>query len=361
MTKEEFLREVKLRRRKVDEYLLSYEGWFSSFPEDIRACVTGDKSYIRGGKGLRPAVLLWTCGLISGDEQTAIPAAAAVEVWHDFTLVHDDIMDRDSERRGKPTIHEYAKDVALSHGIEKGEAKHYGICTGIMVGDLLDGWSKILLGDLYPHVDAEIVLTLIRELENEVMIPVMGGQTKDILFEEMEISAINVDDIVRMLGEKTGALYGYCGKAGAMIGLRTSDRNDGIVRSISELCREAGIAFQLRDDVLGLIGDPNVTGKSTDSDIMEGKITTIARYAWENASSEERKRLDRLLGTQNEDEIEEVKSLLMSGIAETMNLAEKYRDSARKRLDEVCRKIDISEIHSELLLSWINFAVERDF
>src|SRR5690606_36846634 len=108
-------------------------------------------SYLHaGGKSLRAAVMMFCCGAVGGDEQTAIPAAAAIELYHTFTLVHDDIIDRDEKRRGVPTVHyDFANRGRDELGFDEKTAQHYGMTIAILAGDLQQGWAASLLPDLH--------------------------------------------------------------------------------------------------------------------------------------------------------------------------------------------------------------------
>lgn len=374
-----FLTAVEERKNKIIAYILNkYQDLFRPprLHEVVYNAVLGKQiapheiwhSYIlRGGKALRPAVLMFSCGVVGGEEEIAIPAAAAVEVWHTFTLVHDDILDRDSLRRHEKTVHEFYREFGLRRGMPEDEAKHYGISIGILAGDLLNGWAKLLLDDLYVEkgLDAEVVLALIRELEGNVTLDLATGQTKDIYFETQPIGKTPIKAIVEMLQQKTAALYGFAGRAGAMIGLNESDRNHKIVRLIADVTYKCGTAFQLQDDILGIVGESKITGKPVGSDIIQGKRTTIVRYTWENANAYQRKNLERLLSLREkmtDKQLQEVTKLLidLGGVDRTRKLALILAHEAAKMLDRIPRNIKSSE-HIKLFRNWIDFMVNRDF
>ena len=375
-----FLKEVVKRKKRVTEYLLSeeYQKLFSPpiLPEDVYKAVIGEEKtrngvwhcYIRrGGKALRPAVLLFSCGAVGGDEEKAVPAAAAVEVWHTFTLVHDDIIDRDALRRHEKTVHEFFFDVGKNRGMPDKEAKHYGISLGIVAGDLLNGWAKILLDDLYTKrgVDADVVLALIRDLEGYVTLSLSAGEARDVFFETRPIGEIGIDDIVEMLRQKTAVLYEFAGRAGAMIGLDTKDRNHRLVKLIADITCKCGIAFQLQDDILGVTGETEKMGKPVGSDILQGKRTTVVRYAWENANNKQRERVEYLLalrGHLTKRQLQETTTLLkkLGGIYKTKKLARKYVDEAAELLTKVPSTAR-SRRYLYLLQSWVDFMVNREF
>ena len=139
-------------REKITSYLLS-----DTAKRDFKPCHMQEAAlhYLsKGGKSLRPATVFLACKAVGGDEEIALPAAAAVEVYHTWTLIHDDIIDRDDRRRGHSTVHEEFYRRALNEmGYPEEEARHYGLSVGILAGDILQGWSVSLLGNLF-HTDA---------------------------------------------------------------------------------------------------------------------------------------------------------------------------------------------------------------
>ncbi|MDA1192331.1 MAG: polyprenyl synthetase family protein, partial [Candidatus Poribacteria bacterium] len=166
MTHDDFFAALAERKKWVYDFLHDerYAAQFS--PDHIRDAVYG---YLRaGGKSLRPAVLLFSCGAVGGDEKAAIPVAAAVEISHTWTLVHDDIIDRDALRRGVPTVHEAFRRRAEDElGYGANEAAHYGLSIAILAGDMQQGWAVSMLTELADRspVDPRLALYLIREIE----------------------------------------------------------------------------------------------------------------------------------------------------------------------------------------------------
>jgi geranylgeranyl diphosphate synthase type I len=163
-----------------------------------------------------------------------------------------------------------------------------------------------------------------------------------------------------MLYRKTGVLYEFAGKAGAMIGLSTTDSGDKKVMALSNFCKKCGTAFQLQDDILGIIGDEEQLGKPVGSDIREGKRTTITYFAFKNASPKEKAKLESVLGkrTAKMKEIKEVISLLreLGGISETQHIAKRLIEEAYPELD-----ILENSHYKDLLLAWAEFMISRNF
>src|SRR5215212_4748213 len=205
------------------------------------------------GKRIRPMLVLLTClasnGTTSAEEtwQSALPAAAAVELVHNFSLVHDDIQDNSDKRRGRPTT--WVK---------------WGVPMAINAGDALFVLSNQAIIDLKENYPAEVVVHAADILDNTCL-ELTRGQFLDMSYEEK--TDLGVDDYWPMVAGKTAALLSACCHIGALLG--------GADESLQEAYRSfghyLGLAFQVQDDILGIWGDEALTGKSAASDLMEGK------------------------------------------------------------------------------------------
>lgn len=355
--------EDALARRKamVLDYLARNQHEYRFVPQDIHDAVY---SYIMaGGKVLRPGVLLFACGAVGGEETRALPAAVAIELFHTWTLVHDDIMDRDTTRRGRPTIHEEFRQRALTRdGYTPQEAQHYGLSIALMTAELQHGWQIALLTDLYDlsHLDPTVVFTLIRLLERDVLLALVEGQTLDIQYAKAPVESLTEDMILGMLWRKTGALYRFAGMAGAMIGLNTADADHPLVEALSTFTSQCGTAFQLQDDILGIIGDEKTLGKPVGSDIREGKRTTILSYTFQRASPAQRRRLLDVVGrkTATDADVLEMAALLqdLGGVDHTKALAQRYVETAVGHLERLP-----ASPHKDLLTAWAEYLIGRTF
>jgi len=360
--KDYFLSELKKRSELITEFIL-HKRFIDRFrPDHIRRAVT---AYVEhGGKRLRPAILMFSCGAVGGDEKIAIPAAAAVEIFHTWTLVHDDIIDRDTLRRRKPTVHSQYSDqsVLKNDGIKlsNDEARHYGVAIAILTGDVQHGWGISLMAELTSHhnVDPLVTLDLIYELDTKVLNTLVEGEVLDVQFAQNDIDSLTPDIIEDMLWKKTGALYEFCGRAGAMIG--TGSRDEPMVEAIARFSALCGTAFQLQDDILGIISKEEMLGKPIGSDLREGKRTLVIYYAWHNAGPAERKRIANVLGNQSatEADINDMIKLLrdLGGI-------ESVAARARQLIEEAAPMLDIlpDSQYRNLLYQWSEFLINREF
>ena len=357
VNREQFIEALKERGAKVVEVLNRKEYEQSFNPEEIREAVY---SYLnRPAKRLRPSILLFSCGAVGGDEAVALPAAAAVEVYHTWTLIHDDIIDKDAKRRGFPTVHEQFRTLALGRDYSQPDAVDYGRNMAILAGDLQQAWSVQLLQETAGFgVKKEVVLELIAELIGLTK-GLLEGEVLDVIFAKRDIRDLNETEVLKMLELKTGLLYEFAGIAGASIGLGRTDDETGMIKAIGSFARKCGTAFQLQDDILGIVGDEKRLGKPVGSDIREGKRTVIVLHAFRNADSKGRDYLLSKLGDPclSPEEVDRIRQILLdyNGVDYAKSLAETIVDRAIEEL----APLPESE-YKELLLAWANYVVDRE-
>src|SRR5258708_4593232 len=314
-----------------------------------------------GGKSLRPAVLMMSCGAVGGDEQVALPAAAGIEVYHTWTLVHDDIIDRDDRRRGAPTVHvEFAERGEKDFGFKGAEGEHYGHVIGILAGDVQQSWSYMLFHELYTKngVNPALVLNLVGELATHVQLMLVEGETLDVQYAKRDVVALSEDLVVEMLRKKTGVLYEFAGRAGATIGLHDPTMRSPLIKDIANFCSNGGPAFQLQDDVLGVIGQTAQTGKPVGADIREGKKTLIVYNALLNADDAQKRELLSIIGNLNatDAQIAQATTLLrdLDGIEYTQRLATRMVEEALTHLANVP-----ASLNKDLLQQWAEYLIDR--
>ncbi|MBN2008913.1 polyprenyl synthetase family protein [candidate division KSB1 bacterium] len=362
MTQNAFQDYLLQASQKVNDYLFQSDVVDYLKPDHIKRAVL---SYLqRPSKRLRPAVLMMSCGAVGGDENKAIGAAAGVELFHTWTLVHDDVIDNDHLRRGEPTVHKQMETIAKTEmGLDAKLAKDYGRDIAILTGDVQHGWCITSFIDCASanKIDPRVILAIIRYLQTHVLNMLVYGEVLDVQFglQKKNIESIQEKDVIHMLWLKTGILYEFASQAGAMIGLNTPYIDNPLVRAVKEFSSNCGIAFQLQDDILGIVGDEKRLGKPVGSDIREGKKTTVLLHALKNASSAQKARLLTLIGNNkaSDDEIEEAKQLLidLNGVDYSQRLAQKYLDTALSHLNALR-----ASRYKDLLKSWADFMINRD-
>ena len=223
------------------------------------------------GKALRPTLCMFACEALNGDPLRALPAASALELIHNFSLIHDDIQDQDLERRHQPTVWSL-----------------WGAAKALVAGDAMQS-----LGDLAVMGSAQrgvpLATTLrISQLLTESYLEMIEGQCQDLGFESS--TSITTQDYLQMIACKTGALIRSSLEIGAVLATDDPDTTVAFARFGSCL----GRAFQIRDDFLGIWGDEATTGKSTESDIRRRKKSFPVVFAFERAEGAAREDLSRI-------------------------------------------------------------------
>lgn len=243
------------------------------------------------GKRIRPALVYWCCGLLGGDVTRANHAAVAVELYHNWTLVHDDIIDSDDFRRGQPTVHKGVYNEKIQEGYSVSDSLMLGQSTGILAGDILQGWAvRELLKLREDGVPESTILSLLERMEDFVCRGLISGEAIDVDMSVQNSMQISCVSVLKMMMGKTGVLLGYACEAGARIARPELTTDSEEIQKILDFANHLGIAFQLRDDWLGLLGSEETLGKPIGSDLINRKPTLF--YI---------KTLERLQGTDKED------------------------------------------------------------
>ncbi len=221
-----------------------------------------------GGKRLRPLLCCLATRLFTDNWQKALPVATALEVFHNFTLLHDDLMDHSPIRRGQETV--YLK---------------WSENTAILSGDVMSIEAYRALEDLE---NSEVLLKIF-PLFNQMAIDICRGQEYDMSFEERD--DVSVGEYIEMIRLKTAVLLGASLRMGSIVG----GASDETALAFDTLGQKLGLAFQIQDDYLDVYGDEKTFGKPIGGDIMNAKKTLLLLYAKENLSAEDREKLDALM------------------------------------------------------------------
>lgn len=281
-----------------------------------------------GGKRLRPAVLILAAEAVGSNLKSVLPAAVAVELVHNFTLIHDDIMDRDDVRRGRPAVH-----------------KIWGEAGAILAGDTL--YSKAF--EILSKVENEPVRILkCMDVLSKTCTEICEGQWLDMDFEKRE--KVSKSGYIEMVEKKTSVLYAAAAKIGALLG----GASDEVAEALSEYGRLIGIGFQMYDDVLDMVSPEEVLGKVRGSDLMEGKHTLIVIDAFEKGV-----KLDIFgKGEATQEESDEAVSILTEcgSIDYVKNLAISYINEGKAKLDALQ---DCPE--KDLLLQIADYMISRKY
>lgn len=288
-----------------------------------------------GGKHLRSTMCLLSCEAICGDYTKALPAAAGVELIHNFSLIHDDIEDGDEKRRHRDTVW-----------------KIWGIPQAINTGDAMDVIANISLLNLDDSIKPRVMVDIMK-LFNEMVIELCEGQYLDMDFQIRD--NVTVDEYIKMISGKTAALIDASTAIGAMVA--TEDKQ--VINRFKIFGRKIGIAFQIQDDILGIWGNPATTGKSAKNDIRNKKKTLPVLYAM--GVSPKKEELKRLYARDNltDEEISKIFNILTdAGALEyAQQAANRYKDEAMAQLEGVCP--DSPAMDKLKVIG--RFLVERDY
>lgn len=290
-----------------------------------------------GGKRLRPFLTIKACEAAGGNPKDAIPFAAAVEILHNFTLVHDDVMDHDSLRRGKPTVH-----------------TKYGEPMAILAGDMLFAKVYQSVLDYAPaHISSEDVVHSLQKL-TDAIITLCEGQVLDISFPKA--TDVSEEDYLFMISGKTSALFKACAEVGAI----AAGAQKEVIDALGKFAWDAGITFQIIDDILGVTADEKTLGKPVGSDIREGKKTIIMIHALKHADEAQKKTLlDAMKGEDaTHEEIDAAVEVLreIGSIEYAKKEAKKYLETAFESLNIVKDSAAKSQ-----LISLVNYFVQREY
>ncbi len=274
-----------------------------------------------GGKRMRPVLTLMSAEIFGSNYTDALPAALAVEVFHNFSLVHDDIMDDAPLRRGNVTVHE-----------------KWNVNTGILSGDAM----LILAYQYFEHYEP-VVFRELAKLFSKTALEVCEGQQWDVDFEMR--SDVTIPEYLKMIEFKTAVLVAAAMKMGAIVA-QTSAENGSLIYDFG---LNLGLAFQLQDDYLDAFGDPATFGKQVGGDIIENKKTYLYLKAIEFASGEEREQLTKFFSSSledNTDKIQKVKELFNTTGASkaTQKAIQEYTLKAFATLDKMDVSIDKKEL-----------------
>lgn len=286
-----------------------------------------------GGKRVRPVLVLMAADICGADYKKALDAALAIEIFHNFSLIHDDIMDDAPLRRGNETVHE-----------------RWDINTGILSGDAM----LINAYQLFENYEGDTFRELAK-LFTKTAMEVCEGQQYDIDFESRD--DVNISEYIKMIEFKTAVLVGASLKMGAIV----ANASETCKQKIYEYGRLLGIAFQLQDDYLDVFGDPESFGKQVGGDIIENKKTFLYLTSLYNSDRKEALQLEHLYSINPQDtagKIETVRGLFQSsGAADlTRKEIEKYTRQAFQILEE----LEVPEDRKYLLRNFGENLMERE-
>jgi len=285
-------------------------------------------------KRVRPLLTIISSSLYNNDNEYSLPAAISNEIFHNFTLVHDDVMDSSSIRRGKDTVH-----------------VKWNLNQAILSGDVM----QILAYKCLESYDSETQKKLI-EAFNDTAIKVCEGQQLDIEFESQ--NNLKFDDYIQMISYKTAVLLASSLKMGGII----NNASETDLKSLYKIGLNMGCAFQIQDDYLDLFGDQNIIGKKIGGDIIKNKKTVMYHLYKENSSIEDSNILDEIYNDsniQNDQKVSNIKKLFEENEIDlkTRELVKKYTS----KTDEYINALMIDSSKKKYLIDISNKLLSRDF
>ncbi len=318
----------------LKQYKADFLGFLNNYPlnqSPLKLYQPIDYIINLGGKRMRPILVMMSAHLFSGSYKKAMPAALAIEMFHNFSLVHDDIMDEAPLRRGQKTVHE-----------------KWDLNTGILSGDAM----LILAYQLFENYEDQQFKSL-AQLFSKTAIEVCEGQQLDIDFEQRD--DVSIPEYLQMIEFKTAVLVGAALQMGAIVSNKDQKTQDHIY----EFGKNLGIAFQIQDDYLDAFGDPEKFGKQVGGDIIENKKTYLYLKAKENDATGQ---LEHLFSIQPKDpthKIETVKSIYTNSGA-TQFIIEEIKTYTTKAFDSL-DSLELPEVAKFKLKSFGDYLMNRSY
>ncbi|TFD33122.1 polyprenyl synthetase family protein [Cryobacterium cryoconiti] len=358
---------IDLVHSRIDEFLETRQPIVTAIGADLTPLVDFSRQFLSGGKRFRALFCYWGwqsvgAGVTAGDagvstvvSEPIISAAAALEIFHAAALVHDDIIDNSDTRRGAASAHKLFEGMHGQSGWA-GSQIEFGRAAGILLGDLLLGWSDELLDEgLAAAPDASAALRARAEF-NRMRTEVTVGQYLDILEERAWLTQPEAELFDRALRVIVFKSAKYSVQAPLLIGAALAGAGPEHLDALRAFGLPLGVAFQLRDDLLGVFGDAAVTGKPSGDDLREGKRTVLIALARPQLSDPARAELDALLGDPQLTEaqigvlqqtiiesgaVDRIEELIVASVAEALDALEgsPISDAVTAKLEELAETV----------------------
>lgn len=344
-------------KRLVETFLAKYflerlETAAAMDPSYARLWQSFERLFVSGGKRIRPYVTLLAYQAYANQDNIAniVPAAAAQEILHLAMLVHDDIIDRDRMRYGIANVSGQYDGYYAATIHDDSERQHYADSAGILAGDLLLSDAYELLAQC--KVEPRLILAG-QKILNEAVFNVVGGELLD------TEAAFTSRELVRPLDIARHKTASYSFVSPLIMGAMFAGADEAEIETLRHVGTAIGIAYQLQDDILGMFGSSDVTGKSSTSDLAEGKYTYLVQLFYELAEQSHIEQYEQIAGTGNvtDDQAEKARALLIDSSAK--NALETYMRKTQAEAQQLIEALNISAEHKAALNILLTRSVKR--
>lgn len=362
---------LQLIQNELDDFCAQRRADFAEISDDLFPLIDYANSLMAGGKRFRAQFCYWSwvghlnSGRDLNEEQqdrslkAIVGICAALEMFHAAALVHDDVIDQSDTRRGQPAVHKNFEQLH-SRNNWAGQADRFGLAGSILVGDLLLNWSSEIFGNALQYAPTREIEIACRTEFSKMRVEIMAGQYLDVLEENagpQRDASEAVERANRVMLYKTAK---YSIEAPLLIGSAFAGAGESARKSIESFAIPLGLAFQLRDDVLGVFGDPKVTGKPAGDDLREGKRTVLIGLTREVLTGTVRNIFDDMLAARdlNADQITFLQQTIVGAgaLKKTETMIEELGNQA---LDEL-HKLEIESGSKEALIDLAKQVMNRD-
>lgn len=334
-----------LIQNQLDAFCDEKRAELSAISDDLLPIIDYTQELLSGGKRFRALFAYWAwASALPADANpkeliekadAIVGIAAALEIFHAAALVHDDLMDQSNTRRGQPAIHKRFEALHETNGF-LGSAERFGQSGSVLVGDLMLNWSSEVFGTAVVNAPNSEVEQLCRHEFSKMRFEVMAGQYLDVLEENAAPLRPLSEAVTRAENVMLYKTAKYSLEAPLLIGASFAGADSELLRGLSNFGIPLGLAFQLRDDILGVFGDPEVTGKPAGDDLREGKRTVLVALTLQNLPTSVARIFNDLL-SERELEDEQIKFMQQAirdsgALKRTEQMIEEYGDRAIETL-----------------------------
>lgn len=363
---------LALIQQQLDEFCEQQREDFQAISPDLAPVVDYSKALLQGGKRFRAlfAYYAWAGTLpvalrkqspqeLAASSEAMVGITSALEMFHAAALVHDDILDQSATRRGEPAVHKKFEALHRAAGYA-GTPERFGIGGGVLTGDLLLSWSSEMFGRALAGAPSQEIQDSCRDQFAKMRTEVMAGQYLDVLEENAALTRPVSEGVWRANRVMLYKTAKYSLEAPMLIGAAFAGADEELLHGFSTFAVPLGLAFQLKDDILGVFGDPTVTGKPVGDDLREGKRTVLVGLTREALSTSVAKVFDEMLtsGELDEDQIKSLQQTIVGSgaLAKTERMME---DLANQSL-EALSTLEIAEPSRQKLQALALKVIQRN-